>query len=259
MDHGDATMDDSRNMLKDIETLGFSLDLIGVLRQLVGLDILREQEIFYLPQPGEIVTRRVPLQKSASTIRAPVDGSSQAGSPGGYSHSNSIMASPGPNRPPHSASSWSESPSLSSLLRQPPIVAGSDLAETDRGYISSERDFETESDSSDEDPGKDVKPSTSDTTTSKAKGKPARKNKGKGRKGADRTYEPDQDQDDEESDAPTSTKKRRKSTRGIKRNRDSDAIPVGNDGDEREAKKPKTEMDTSLEPATLAQPQNPII
>jgi hypothetical protein len=48
-DHGDATIADSKQIVKDIESLGFSGDLIGILRQLVGVDLLREHEVFYLP------------------------------------------------------------------------------------------------------------------------------------------------------------------------------------------------------------------
>lgn len=53
VDHGDATTLDHERMVGDIETLDFSSYLMGVLRQLVGVDLLRENEVFFLPQPGE--------------------------------------------------------------------------------------------------------------------------------------------------------------------------------------------------------------
>ncbi|KAK0226249.1 hypothetical protein IW262DRAFT_753867 [Armillaria fumosa] len=53
MDHGDATTEDSRRVVPDIENLDFSPYLIGVLRQLVGVDLLREQEVYYLCAMGE--------------------------------------------------------------------------------------------------------------------------------------------------------------------------------------------------------------
>jgi hypothetical protein len=57
-DDGDATTLDHARMVGDIETLNFSSELVGVLRQLVGVDLLRENEIFYLPQPGESYRRK---------------------------------------------------------------------------------------------------------------------------------------------------------------------------------------------------------
>jgi hypothetical protein len=48
-DHGDATVADSKRMIDNIEALNFTSSLIGILRQLVGVDLLRENEVFYLP------------------------------------------------------------------------------------------------------------------------------------------------------------------------------------------------------------------
>jgi hypothetical protein len=58
VDHGDATTLDHERMVGDIETLDFSSYLVGVLRQLVGVDLLRENEVFFLPQPGESYGRK---------------------------------------------------------------------------------------------------------------------------------------------------------------------------------------------------------
>lgn len=52
-DHGPAQTEDQAWLIPDIESLDLSSYLLGVLRQLVGVDLLREQEIFYLAQPGE--------------------------------------------------------------------------------------------------------------------------------------------------------------------------------------------------------------
>lgn len=52
-DHGPATIDRSTRLVADIEGVEFSSYLLGILRQLVGVDLLREQEVFYMPQPGE--------------------------------------------------------------------------------------------------------------------------------------------------------------------------------------------------------------
>ncbi|KAL0955769.1 hypothetical protein HGRIS_001984 [Hohenbuehelia grisea] len=52
-DLGDATLEDSHRMVGDIESLDFDPYLMNVLRQLVGVDLIREHEVFWLPQPGE--------------------------------------------------------------------------------------------------------------------------------------------------------------------------------------------------------------
>ncbi|KAL4245015.1 hypothetical protein ABKN59_002805 [Abortiporus biennis] len=57
-DLGDATMADNPYLVPDVESLDFEPYLISVLRQLVRVDYLREQEIFYLPMPGEEVKYR---------------------------------------------------------------------------------------------------------------------------------------------------------------------------------------------------------
>ncbi|THH04427.1 hypothetical protein EW146_g10181, partial [Bondarzewia mesenterica] len=56
-DHGLATQDDHARMMPDIESLNLNSYLVGVLRQLVGVDLLREQEVFYLPIPGDRVRK----------------------------------------------------------------------------------------------------------------------------------------------------------------------------------------------------------
>lgn len=57
-DHGFATEDDHRRMVPNIEDLEFDAYLVGVLRQLVGVDLLRENEVFWLPGPGEKMKRK---------------------------------------------------------------------------------------------------------------------------------------------------------------------------------------------------------
>jgi len=87
-DHGEATYEDSLRVVGDIESLYLDQQVIGVLRQLVGLDILREGEVYYLPQPGEWLPRKQVACKSISEKSAKIRvsavgdyGSSYAGSP----------------------------------------------------------------------------------------------------------------------------------------------------------------------------------
>jgi hypothetical protein len=58
-DEGLSTHEDHKRMLPDVETLDLDSYLVGVLRQLVGVDLLREQqEIFYLPSEEEKPKKR---------------------------------------------------------------------------------------------------------------------------------------------------------------------------------------------------------
>ena len=109
-DHGDATQEDSLRMIKDIESLDFDSYLIGILRQLVGLDILREQEVFYLPQPGEEVVRKPSPRKERSGV---FRGTDSASSPG---YSGSIRSPTSMKAPTSLADSTSTS--LSALRRR---------------------------------------------------------------------------------------------------------------------------------------------
>ncbi|CCL99195.1 uncharacterized protein FIBRA_01210 [Fibroporia radiculosa] len=52
-DHGPAILDKDTRLVSNIEKLDFSPYLLSVLRQLVSVDLLREQEIFFWPQPGD--------------------------------------------------------------------------------------------------------------------------------------------------------------------------------------------------------------
>ena len=58
-DEGLSTHEDHKRMLSSVETLDLDPYLVGVLRQLVGVDLLREQqEIFYLPGEKEKPRKR---------------------------------------------------------------------------------------------------------------------------------------------------------------------------------------------------------
>lgn len=58
-DEGLSTHEDHKRMLPNVETLDLDPYLVGVLRQLVGVDLLREQqEIFYLPSEKEKPRKR---------------------------------------------------------------------------------------------------------------------------------------------------------------------------------------------------------
>ncbi|EAU91588.2 hypothetical protein CC1G_11820 [Coprinopsis cinerea okayama7 len=67
VDHGDATYQDSQRMIPDVDSIeGLPDYIINVLRLLVGTEIFREGEIFYLPLPGEEVVHRRSAHGSSS-------------------------------------------------------------------------------------------------------------------------------------------------------------------------------------------------
>ncbi|KAI0365580.1 hypothetical protein BV20DRAFT_972968 [Pilatotrama ljubarskyi] len=52
-DQGLVKAEDIPRLIRDVESLDFSPYLIGILRQLVGVDLLREQEVYYIPRAGD--------------------------------------------------------------------------------------------------------------------------------------------------------------------------------------------------------------
>lgn len=235
-DHGDATEADSRRMIKDVESLDFDENLIGILRQLVGLDILREQEVFYLPQPGEEVPlRRLPVPKSISErlpSKSHADSGSYAGSPG-YSGSTRSPASTSIRPPVSNADSTSTS---RSVLRR--------LVDPEKESSIAETESESEPSEYEEPSAKRTRSSPADeqSTETGVMGPPtSSKSKGRGRprksKVKDVAYKPTEDDEDDPVEEGGASKKRRKSTRrNLKRTRTMDPAE---EGGERKAKKLK--------------------
>lgn len=59
-DHGDATYEDSMRCVGDVDTIkGIERYAIAVLTNLVGVEIMREREIYYLPEENEVIERKV--------------------------------------------------------------------------------------------------------------------------------------------------------------------------------------------------------
>lgn len=69
-DHGDALAETSEQAVGPVETLGFNSYLIGILRRLVGVDLLRMNEIFYLPTPHDGFKRRKHRHRTSIDGRA---------------------------------------------------------------------------------------------------------------------------------------------------------------------------------------------
>ncbi|KAF7315139.1 hypothetical protein MIND_00028200 [Mycena indigotica] len=121
LDEGNATDVDGERMVGNVEYLGLSAYLIGVLRHLVGVDIMREGEVYYLPKEDEEVKAVAvapspqvpgssqPLTREKSKMRASM---SLADLP--LSPATSVSSS----RPPHSVAGSSSTASVSLSRRK---------------------------------------------------------------------------------------------------------------------------------------------
>ena len=248
-DHGDARNEDASRIIRDIESLSFDSNLIGILRQLVGLDILREQEVFYLPQPGEEVVRKMPNPpRKERSIKAKTTGESPAlASSPGYSGS---IRSPASIRPPVSAAdSTSTSGSVLRNLLDLESEKGSMVGDTNSEFDPHDYDGEPRS--------KRVRPSPPDGQ--KAMGPPRTQSKGKSKANAkggkrdDDIFKPDDSEPDDNPNSKSVRKPRKSATkRGVKRTRTE--VVASEEGNERRSKKLKPSFTA---PATLPSPAKP--
>lgn len=230
VDHGLAPVEDAYVMIKDIESLDLSPDLISVLRVLVGHDIFRDQELFYLPAEGEQLPVRPAFRKPTQSDR--LESARHNASSPGYS---SLAGSPTFHK--SSASVSGSTSSLSALRKAQTSDWGSNLAPTD-----------SEEESEDDDVHSKASHQGSD---SKGKGKLRTKSGRKSKLSRDPDFVPIEDK---LSDAERGSRKRRRPTgakRGVKRTRTE--APVGEDPS-RENKKLKV---NPTAPASLASPEKP--
>ncbi|RPD53445.1 hypothetical protein L226DRAFT_617399 [Lentinus tigrinus ALCF2SS1-7] len=65
-DHGNVDSKDLDKLWPYVEQLNLSSYLLGVLRQLVGVDLLRENEVYYLPKPGDNVKYKRRLRANST-------------------------------------------------------------------------------------------------------------------------------------------------------------------------------------------------
>jgi hypothetical protein len=205
-DHGEATYEDSLLAVGDIESLYLDQQVIGVLRQLVGLDILREGEVYYLPQLGEWLPRKQVARKSISEKSAKIRvsavgdyGSSYAGSP---TSARSLSTKP----PLSNADSTSTSLSVFRKL----------FDDSEKGSIYQTTDSESEW-------NEEAEQLSASASQATSKGRPRRS------KVKEDFYNPDEQ--DESPDKQSTHKKRGKlAKRGVKRARTMDI------GEERQRK-----------------------
>ncbi|KAH9856019.1 hypothetical protein C2E23DRAFT_901308 [Lenzites betulinus] len=131
-DQGYVKPDDVPRLMRDVESLKFSPYMVGVLRQLVGVDLLREQEVFYIPRAGDGVVLRAQHKSHRAKLKQRESISARTLSSGGQlSRTGSAMAPPSQA----SVSTSGDSVSTAGRLSQRGSVAtsgslsGSDLSD----------------------------------------------------------------------------------------------------------------------------------
>lgn len=237
-DHGDATTEDSSRMIPDIESLDFNSYLIGVLRQLVGVDLLREQEVYYLPQPGEKPIRKVQHRKHA----VDKSGSSKLSTQVSGSELGTVMVSP------RTSNGSIFSPTSS---RAPASFAGSTEVSPFKAKASEKEDSSSdlslsEDESDEEEDGR--KPKRARASPPTTQGSPLTARRSQRLNNDATTYKPERDAEEESTDDQLDTPKTRRklaAQRGIKRARASDAKPGEEDPESRKAKKSRSEANGS--------------
>ncbi|KAJ7733546.1 hypothetical protein DFH07DRAFT_967935 [Mycena maculata] len=238
-DEGFASGDDSDRMLKDLDALHFNSYLIGTLRQLVGVDLLREQEVYYLPREGEEPKLRKPRKREREPSKLRIS------SGGSFASEGSVRSpgvrSPASSRPPNSAAGSSSTASVSATARR------RKRSESPRAWGESQAgDGETTDDESPN--AKRIRAAEAEGVAAAAAGSPLRTRRSRriDREAAEYKPEPEAlegaDESSEEGDSKGRKKRKANGTgRGVKRGRQSEAVSAQEGGEDRKTKKVKTE------------------
>ncbi|KAJ7076826.1 hypothetical protein B0H15DRAFT_572261 [Mycena belliarum] len=236
-DMGVATQAEADRMIQDIDSLHLNLNLMGVVRQLVGVDLLREQEIYYLPRPGEEQLRK-PRRREASKLRISSGGSfasEGAMSPG--------MRSPASisSRPPTSAAGSSSTASEQARRRR----------KDDRGSPAASWAYSQGESTDEEEPSTkrirgadgDIRAAEEEGIAAAASGSPrvrTRRSRRMDKEAAE--YKPGGPEESGESSSDEENKggRKKRKGKGRKRARQSEAGPTQDGTEDRKAKKLKT-------------------
>lgn len=229
-DHGDATLADNARLVPNVEALDFSEYLIGVLRQLVGMDLLREHEIFYLPQEGDNIglKPKSPTKTKPKAHRESVSSRSTAG----ISRIIKLLRSPSKSKPRRAGSVST----VSSMVRGSLSTAGSASVAGSLSDVESDGDAPPRAKRRKAEKRKAPAASAgpSDSQTFKA-----RRSKRLSSDAA--AYKPANGAESEESEEEKPKRKARKSQRGVKRARPSEARQEDNDEARTKPKKRKVQ------------------
>ncbi|KAH9922070.1 uncharacterized protein B0H18DRAFT_1019011 [Fomitopsis serialis] len=232
VDHGVPSFPQGTKLLADIDHLKLNPYMLGVLRQLVGVDLLREQEVFYLPQEGEEYAWKPKRQHKHTVSKAKLSarGRKSIGAPiQSAPDSNGIAESISAARAYSRAGSVSTVSSRQSRrgrasgrssVAYSASVAGSDLSELSEDEEPPSKRRKTESGSS---PPAEVEGDKEASASQASAVAPRRLSKRSKRLGKDASaYKPDPedvvDVSDDES-GPSTKRKKRGKQRGTKRSR----------------------------------------
>lgn len=137
-DHGPATHEDYSRLVGNIEALDFNPYLIGILRQLVGVDLIRENEVFFLLQPGEEAQyKKKKGRKSTAGLKPPAPLSQSATTSPQVSVASRRSPMTTISRPPVSTAG-SIATSFSSSLSEVQLYSTSSLFSASGGESSDE-------------------------------------------------------------------------------------------------------------------------
>ncbi|KAJ7647657.1 hypothetical protein FB45DRAFT_894063 [Roridomyces roridus] len=239
-DEGDPTPEDAKRSIADVESLMLDAGLMSALRLLVGFELLREQEVFYVPRPDEHV-RASKHRRRESKLRI---------SSGSFASESAPMS-------PRSPASTSTRPPNSSASTRPPNSSSTSSVQA-RHRKKSEREsrsppaWSQDGVSTDEDESpadKSIREAEAEGIAAAASDTPVRTRRRKRiDKGAAEYKPPDdlgaiQESSDDEG-GKARRKKKKSNARGVKR-RQSEAIPSQEGGEDRKTKKLKTEDSTT--------------
>lgn len=258
-DHGYATLDEHQQTIDDIESLDFSSYLVGILRQLVGVDLLREHEVFYLPQPGDNYRRKRRRKTAAETLsQARLASRETAGRADSLSTTGSprhgLLSSPSSSisRAPFSAASAASAStagsmrggrtqeSISAFAPSDDEVSGAESEQGPRPKRRKKAPIKNEAD----DHGSVKEGSSTKEPEASTSTRTLRTRRSKRLSMDAAAYKPDHDPTEDSTEEDLQGNKRRKKAgkRGVKRTRTSEvgAGPVKvDDGGERKIKRPK--------------------
>jgi hypothetical protein len=227
-DLGEAIIRGDTVIADKIETINFEPYLLWAMRQLVGTELLRENEVYYLPEPNETVVRTI--QESKKKGARPSNRQSK--------RADEDIAGPSKKPAPPLPSDISSVGSAASALRQ--VIAG--LDDDDMSSITETEEEEVsllgpQKNERGQDPPRepDVSPSKSEASTASRK----RTIRRLGQDAA--AYHPSSGEESVSDFSDTTRKSAR--SRGIKRPRASESSVAGAEG--REVKKTKRQPSSS--------------
>lgn len=236
VDLGVPTFPQGTKLLADLDHLNLNPYLMGVLRQLVGVDLLREQEVFYLPQEGEEYAWKpkhhhkhtAPKTKLSARARKSIGAPIQS-APDSHGHAESISVPPSragsvstvsSRQSRRSRASTRGSTANSASVAGSEYSGGSDVEDDDDSVRSTKR-RRTEivvSPAVEYGGDKDAPLSKASATGSKKTG-PSKRPRKIGKDASAYKPDPTDEQSSSEEEPEPTSRRRRKAKRGTKRSR----------------------------------------